>query len=304
MSDDNKIYEFVSSDGDDTYTIRKPDPPNYRKHLLLFFLTFITTTLAGVMMSGTAPQGSILKMLMPSYFLKGIPFSLPLMFILLTHEMGHYIASRIHNVSATLPYFIPAPTLIGTFGAFIKMKSPIFSKKALFDIGAAGPIAGFIVSIPAIIIGLKLSTVTPLTDIQGIQIGSSMLVSILAKIFAQTPPEGYDLLIHPIGFAGWIGLFITSLNLIPIGQLDGGHIAYAVFGEKQQQTTKLILFTIFCLGFFWKGWLIWAGIIFFMGRKHPPSQDHGEELDEKRKLIAWGILLIFLMTFIPIPFAI
>jgi len=304
VANDDKIYEFISSDEENTYTIRKPAPPDYRKHILLFFLTFITTTLAGIMMNGTAPQGSILKLLTPSYFVTGMPFSLTLMFILLTHEMGHYIASRIHNVSATLPYFIPAPTLIGTFGAFIKMKSPIYSKKALFDIGAAGPIAGFIVSVPAIIIGLKLSSVTPITTIHGIKIGSSILVTILAKIFAQTPAPGYDLVIHPIGFAGWIGLFVTSLNLIPIGQLDGGHIAYAVFGEKQQQTTKMILFAIFCLGFFWKGWLIWAIIIFFMGRKHPPSQNSYEELDEKRKLIAWGILLIFLITFIPVPFAI
>ena len=288
--------------------------PNYKRHILLFIITFYSTTIAGIQVFGGVYNQSFFKLMLnphyifnPHYLFKALPFSITLMLILSMHEMGHYIASRIHNVEATLPYFIPAPTLIGTFGAFIKMKSPIYDKRALLDIGAAGPISGFIVSIPAVIIGFHLSEVSAAPKIFGatqIHIGSSILLFILSKIFAQTPPEGFDLVMHPIGFAGWIGLFVTSLNLIPVGQLDGGHVAYAVLGRKYEKMASFILFSLAVIGvFFWPGWLIWAVIIFFMGRKHPPSLNPYLELDFVRKIVAWIVLAIFFLTFIPVPFS-
>ncbi len=314
MHENHKIYEFVQTDNQTEipqYRIQKPDAPNYRLHILLFGLTFMTTTIAGIDLAGFSQHTTLLKLIgNPQYILKGLPFSLSLMFILLTHEMGHYITSRIHRVKATLPYFIPAPNMIniiGTFGAFIKMKSPIYDKRALLDIGAAGPVCGFLVSIPTLIIGLKLSQAVPSTPGSGfsIEIGSSLIVHILAKLFTSAPPLGFHLDIHPIGFAGWIGMFVTSLNLIPIGQLDGGHVAYAVMGEKYHSMSNLILLFLFMMGiFFWKGWLLWAIIIFFLGKKHPPSLNPYMELDTPRKILAWVVLGIFFLTFIPVPFRI
>jgi len=295
------------------YVVAGNNKPNYKLHLLLFIITFWSTTIAGIRISGHAVNVPLLKMMFnpdfilnPHYLSKALPFSLTLMLILSMHEMGHYVASRIHKVEATLPYFVPAPTLIGTFGAFIKMKSPIYDKRALLDIGAAGPIAGFIVSIPAVILGLHLSEISAAPKMLGsshIHIGSSMLIFILSKIFAQTPPQGFDLVIHPIGFAGWLGLFVTSLNLIPVGQLDGGHVAYAVLGRKYEKMANMILVFLVVIGvFFWMGWFIWAIIIFFMGRKHPPSLNPYLELDPIRKIVAWVVLAIFFLTFIPVPF--
>lgn len=315
MANADKIYEFVQTDNDDStvpqYRIRKQDKPNYRLHLVLFAITFLTTTIAGVNLAGYGKFTTLHRLIAnPQYLLKGLPFSMSLMFILMMHEMGHYITSRVHRVKATLPYFIPAPNIIniiGTFGAFIKMKSPIYDKRALLDIGAAGPVCGFLVSIPTLIIGLKLSKIVPSMPAQGlsIEIGSSVLVHTLAAIFTKTPPEGFFLDIHPIGFAGWIGMFVTSLNLIPIGQLDGGHVAYAVMGEKCHSMSNMILLFLFFMGiFFWKGWLLWAVIIFFLGKKHPPAVNPYMELDLPRKILAWSVLAIFFLTFIPVPFRI
>ena len=164
----------------------------------------------------------------------GIPFSLTLMLILGCHEFGHYYYALKHNVDATLPYFLPAPPyffIIGTFGAFIKIKSPIYRKDALLQIGAAGPIAGFIIAVPSLIIGLLLSEVIFINDqYQGIILGDSLLMKLFTAIIFPDLSEGYDVLLHPIAFAGWIGLLVSMLNLLPIGQLDGGHIAYAMLG--------------------------------------------------------------------------
>ncbi len=314
MTGKEKIYEFVQSDGQagiPEYRIRKPEAPNYRLHILLFGLTFMTTTIAGVNLAGFSRFTSLFQLIShPQYLLKGLPFSLSLMFILMMHEMGHYVTSRIHRVKATLPYFIPAPNvinMIGTFGAFIKMKSPIYDKRALLDIGAAGPVCGFIVSIPTLIIGLKLSHIAPALPTGGfnIQIGSSLIVHIFAQLFTPPVPAGFYLDLHPVAFAGWIGMFVTSLNLIPIGQLDGGHVAYAVMGEKYHAMTNMILMFLVLMGiFFWKGWLMWAIIIFFLGKKHPPSLNPYLELDKPRKILAWIVLGIFFLTFIPVPFRI
>ncbi|MBI5665657.1 MAG: site-2 protease family protein [Nitrospirae bacterium] len=268
-----------------------------RIHVLLFILTFMTTTIAGAFLNGVIPWEQ------PDNIYLGLPFSLTLLFILLTHEMSHYIASRLHNVSATLPYFIPAPSLIGTFGAVIKMKPPIPDRRSLIDIGASGPIGGFIIAVIACVVGLHYSEVKPTGHIQeGLAFGSSLLFSFLTKLVLGIDPEKFDILLHPVAFAGWIGLLVTSLNLLPIGQLDGGHITYALLGEKHAWISKGMLPVLVVLGIvYWEGWLIWAVLMIFLGYKHPPVVYPHIQLDRNRKLVGWIALVIFILTFTPAP---
>ena len=234
--------------------------PKFKISILLFVATLATTMIAGAIQQGVNPIET------PFQIVKGMPFALTLIFILLSHELGHYIMSKKHNINVTLPYFIPAPSFIGTFGAFIKMKSPLLDRKTLLDVGASGPLVGTIVSIPFLIIGLKLSEVRIATEPGGAALGSSILFSLLAKLTLGSLPESYDIILHPIGFAGWIGLLVTSLNLLPVGQLDGGHVAYAILGEKHKRLSMITVFFLFALGFFgWNGWFIWGVLLLLMG---------------------------------------
>lgn len=271
-----------------------------RLHVLLFILTFFTTLFAGAVLNGVVPWET------PSQLLRGLPFSLTLLLILITHEFSHYFMSRRHNVSVTLPYFIPAPSIIGTFGAIIKMKPPIFDRRALIDIGASGPIGGFVVSIAAAVIGISLSEVVPLQDVQkvegGISLGSSILFNMITSIVLQIDTNAHDVILHPVGFAGWIGFLVTSLNLLPIGQLDGGHIVYALFGETHRQIAQLTIPALALLGlFFWPGWIIWALLMLLIGYRHPPVVYPQIQLDRKRRIIGWVSLVIFILTFTPMP---
>jgi membrane-associated protease RseP (regulator of RpoE activity) len=270
-------------------------------HVILFILTVITTTLAGAMLSGVNPLEN------PEKIYLGLPFSLTLLFILLVHEFSHYLMSRKHHVSASLPYFIPAPSLIGTFGAIIKMKPPIFDRRALIDIGASGPIGGFAIAIIAVIVGLSYSDMVPLQELQktegNLSLGNSILFYLLAKIVLNIDPAKYDIVLHPVAFAGWIGFLVTSLNLLPIGQLDGGHIVYALFGERHEWIAKITIPVLILLGIiFWEGWLIWAFLMILIGYKHPPVVYPQIQLDRKRMIIGWVALLIFILTFTPMPF--
>ncbi len=235
---------------------------------------------------------------------EGLPFSLTLMTILLGHELSHYFASRKHHTKATLPYFIPAPSLIGTFGAFIKMKSPIMTRKALIDIGAAGPIAGFLLSVVASVIGLMFSSVVAVKDTAGsLGLGDSLLFSLLSRLVLGPTPEAHEVLLHPVAFAGWIGLFVTSLNLIPVGQLDGGHIAYAFLGEKHKSVSIVLVGLLLLLGLFsWEGWAFWGVIMVVLGVKHPPVIYWEIPLDRRRTVIGISALVIFILTFMPAPF--
>lgn len=254
------------------------------------------------MVAGAFQQG-VNPIETPSQIVKGVPFALTLIVILLSHELGHYITSKRHSIDVTLPYFIPAPSFIGTFGAFIKMRSPLLDRKALLDIGASGPLVGVAISIPFLIAGLRLSEVTMAAEPGGAVLGSSILFSVLAKLTLGSLPENCDILIHPMGFAGWIGLLVTSLNLLPVGQLDGGHVAYAVLGEKQNRLSVIIVFFLFVLGFLgWKGWFIWGSLLLIMGLRHPRPLDIWTPLDMKRKIIGWVTLVIFVLTFTPMPF--
>lgn len=269
-------------------------------HIILFILTMLSTIFVGAMQTGA----DILKEPWKIYY--GLPFALTLMIILLTHELSHYFASKKHGVDATLPYFIPAPTIIGTFGAFIKMKSPIITRKALIDIGASGPIAGFIVSVIAVMIGLQLSTIVPLSESKGaLTLGDSILFSFLSQSVLGVTPADSDILLNPVAFAGWIGLFVTSINLIPVGQLDGGHIAFALLGEKQTRLSFILVVVMTLLGvLLWEGWIIWAVLLLVLGLKHPPVISWEVPLDTRRKVIGWIAFVIFILTFIPVPFKI
>ena len=268
-------------------------------NLILFLFTGFTTILAGTMMAGGNPLEQISDLRL------GLPFAITLLLILGCHEFGHYYFARKHNVDATLPYFIPAPTIIGTFGAFIKIKSPIYRRDALLQIGAAGPIAGFLVAVPALIIGLLKSEVVEMNnEFVGFFLGDSLLMKLLTVIIHPGLTAQQDILLHPIAFAGWIGLLVTMLNLLPIGQLDGGHIAYAVFGEKHNKYAWYILIALIPLSVFSMNWLVWGILILILMRtaKHPPIIDIRTPLTQNNKLIGLATLIIFILCFIPTPF--
>ena len=269
-------------------------------NIVLFVLTFISTLTVGAMHEGIDVVAE------PIQIYKGWPFSITLLLILLFHEFSHYLASKKHRIEASLPYFIPAPTLFGTFGAVIKMKSPITTKNALIDIGASGPIAGFIISVIATVIGLSFSQIMPVHDTANmISLGDSLLFKALTRVILGIVPANYDVYLHPVALAGWIGFFVTSLNLIPIGQLDGGHILYALLGDKHAAVSKLLVGLMFIMGLvLWDGWLIWGVLLIILGFKHPPIVYSEMPLDPKRKIIGWIALAIFVLTFTPVPIAV
>ncbi|MBN2199491.1 MAG: site-2 protease family protein [Candidatus Aminicenantes bacterium] len=224
-----------------------------------------------------------------------------LMGILLGHELGHYLACRRYGIDATLPYFMPFPNLIGTLGAFIKIRSPIQRKKQLFDIGAAGPLTGFLLALPALAYGLSRSRVT--VDSGGdswLSLGDPLILNLLAGAFS--PDSSSAILLHPVAFAGWVGMLVTAFNLFPVGQLDGGHIVYALFGRRARLVARASLVAFAVLGvFFWVGWFVWAVLILLVGLKHPPIWDERAPLSSSRKLLAAALVLIFILSFIPDP---
>lgn len=275
----------------------------------LFLSTVFTTLWAGAYATNTDPTQGALEFLVnnPRALLKGIPFAGTLLGILVTHELGHYVLSRIHRVPASLPLFIPGPPhFIGTFGAIIRMRGPILSRKALFDIGVAGPIAGFVVAVIALIIGLGWSKVVLTQGLYGLHLGEPLLLQFVSWLMLGPLPDGYDVVLHPVAFAAWFGLFVTSLNLIPIGQLDGGHVVYALWGERQRTVALTMLPILLFLGFMpggWPGWFLWAGMAGVLGLAHPPVQDPETVLGRTRILIGWFAVAIFVLTFAPIPFS-
>ncbi|MCK4353026.1 site-2 protease family protein [candidate division WOR-3 bacterium] len=272
-------------------------------NLLLLIATIFTTILAGSFLSGKNPFKN------PSTLISGIPFSFTLLLILGSHELGHYFACKFRGIKATLPYFLPVPPPIlplGTFGAVIRIKSPISNKKELVEVGAAGPIIGFILAIPITIIGLRLSKIMLITPGEGqIFLGNSLLFYLLSKLFVAPPPPGYDLALHPVAFSGWVGMFITALNLLPLGQLDGGHIAYALLGKNTKFIAWPLIGIMIGLGIYWQGWLLWVILIVIVLKlKHPPPLNDVTPLDLQHKIIGLIALLIFILTFIPVPISI
>ncbi|MFH0931514.1 MAG: site-2 protease family protein, partial [Candidatus Zixiibacteriota bacterium] len=261
-------------------------------NLILFFLTVLSTFAAGALMENIDPFKD------PLLIYKGATFAVPLLLILLFHEFGHYVMSRRSRIKVSLPYFIPGPTILGTFGAIIRSKSPFKNRKELLDVGATGPIAGFVISVLALAFGLATSQVVKEMPGQAIILGDSVAFKLISLLVLKNPPEGYDVMLSPMAFAGWAGLLVTMLNLLPIGQLDGGHIAYALFGKKQNLIARIIILGLIPLGvFLWQGWLIWLVLAFIIRPAHPQTLNDSIPLDNKRKMVGWISLLIFILCF-------
>ena len=315
---------FSSSDTPDSHStaasplepIYVPSVPSRRRqptrwHLILFLLTVTSTIWAGAwhFASFSIDFGNrALDLSSPLFILNGLWYSASILAILGAHEFGHYYACRIYRVDASLPYFLPAPLpLTGTLGAFIRIRQPIPGKRELFDIGIAGPIAGFIVAIPVLLVGMSLSRVTALPADTGgfLELGEPLLFKAVAWLIWGTPPEGYSINMHPMAFAAWFGLLATALNLFPIGQLDGGHISYAVFGRKSTLVTMATVACLVGLTFVSSSWLVWTVLTVVMlitfGPRHPPTMDEDIPLDRTRLWLAAIALLMFIICFTPAP---
>ncbi|MDH5426859.1 MAG: site-2 protease family protein [Nitrospirota bacterium] len=295
-----------------SFYFEPPPPPStfsaWGLPILLFGLTMFTTLWAGAFQVNTKPVTGAWDFLKkyPDSLFNGLPFAATLLGILVIHELGHYVLARIHRVPASFPLFIPGPPqFIGTFGAVIRMRSPIMKRQALFDIGVAGPIAGFLAAVIAVIIGLSYSYVVPKEHAFGLQLGEPLLLQGIAWLMFGPIPTTHDLVLHPIAFAAWFGFFVTAINLLPLGQLDGGHVAFAVFGRQQRQLAYVTVPVLLYLGFTgWPGWIVWVGMASFVGLAHPPVTDPEIGLGKGRRWVAWGALVIFIITFAPVPFSV
>lgn len=286
--------------------------PRYWLHISLFLLTLLTTTVVGTQLSwqfeGNQPTGvadwfGLDRLLAdPGQLVRGFSFSLPLLLILLAHEFGHYFTCKHYGLNASLPYFLPAPTLIGTFGAFIRIRSHIYSKRQLFDVGIAGPIAGFVVLVPFLLVGLMLSRIVPGIVQQGsIFFGVSLGERLLeAAIWPGVSLS--DVSLHPMARAAWVGLFATALNLLPIGQLDGGHILYALVRNHSRVISTAFVVALVPLGYFFHywPWYLYAVVLFFVGRRHPYIYDP-TPIGWGRTVLGVVALLIFVLCFMPVP---
>jgi membrane-associated protease RseP (regulator of RpoE activity) len=238
----------------------------------------------------------------PSVLLRGIPFSFTLLGILLAHELGHYFACRYYGIAATYPYFVPAPTLIGTLGAFIRIRSPIINRRALFDVGLAGPVVGFVFAVPALAVAIYYSKIVPAAQVNASAIFGNPLVSQMLAEILRPGVRAADILLHPVGRAAWVGLLVTALNLLPAGQLDGGHILYAISSRRHRTVSLGVALLLIPMGkLLWEGWYVWAGLLLILRFRHPPLIDPWEPLDPKRRIWAAIALLIFILCFIPVP---
>ncbi len=276
-------------------------PPKRKRRLwinaLLFVLTIGTTLLVGSVNNGGNPFHHPLELLL------GWPFSLSIILVLGSHELAHYLTARRLGVDATLPYFLPVPhPMTGTMGAFIRINSPVPTKSALVRVGISGPLVGFLVALPVCIIGLLLSKPVEVSATKGIQLGSPLIFWLISELLHRNLGPGKDLLLHPVAFAGWLGLFVTALNLLPIGQLDGGHVAYAVFGKRWQKLSWIVIGVLALMGFFWLGWPFWAMLSIILGLRHPPPLDDLTPLDAVDWRLVAVAVLIMVLTFSPAPF--
>ena len=279
--------------------IRRKFQHRYLIHIALFLATLLSTTIVGA--------GVQLRELRLPMLLYGLTYSVPLLLILGAHEFGHYFYCRKHDVDASLPYFLPAPLpLTGTVGAVIRIREAFPSMRALFDIGVAGPIAGFVVLIPFLYWGLTLSVAVKVPPSgEGIYFGEPLLFKAMAWWHFGRLPQGFDIFLHPMGFAAWFGMLATAMNLLPFGQLDGGHIAYAVFGPRARyisMATMAITVTLVLWSLSWISMaLIMLAMAFFLGVRHPHIADEGVPLDRTRRNVAILALVIFVLCFTPVP---
>ena len=288
-SPDTPLFPSASEAGTHVlppYEVWQPRPKFQDRvwlHALLFVLTIGTTSLVG-----------------------GLAYSATILAILGCHELGHYFACRYYDVDASLPYFLPVPiTLTGTLGAFIRIREPIRTKRMLFDIGIAGPIAGFLVAVPALFLGVAWSTVTPIGRDGGLWLGEPILIKLASRLFWGRLPDDYTLLLHPVGFAAWFGLLATALNLFPIGQLDGGHISYAVLGRRSTYVTVAMIGVTLGLSYLSASWIVWTvlmiGMLVTFGPRHPRTVDEDIPLDRTRLVLAAFAVAMFVLCFTPAP---
>lgn len=287
-----------------------PRPERRWVHALLLFLTLVTTTAAGAM-HWLAFQADFRDQVpdIPALELaaNGLWYGLTILAILGAHELGHYMACRYYGISASLPYFLPVPfPLTGTAGAFIRIRQAITTKPALFDIGIAGPLAGFVVAVPALFIGLALSRIADLPpDFSGVSLGEPVLFKAAARLMWGPVPDHQSINLHPMAFAAWFGLLATALNLFPIGQFDGGHIAYAALGRRASLVSLATVGAAVGLSFYSSSWIVWTilavGLLFAFGWRHPPTWDEDVPLDGRRLVLAAVALIIFVLCFTPAP---
>jgi hypothetical protein len=330
--EENDGHEILGMPG-----VIQPQASNPLVNVILFLLTLVSMLMAGAMYGMEAPADtSILGILQATLqnLPNGITFAASLLGILMAHEFGHYFAARFHRIAVSLPYFLPFPlSLFGTLGAFIRLKEPPKNRRVLLDIGLSGPIAGLIVAIPVLLVGLYLSDLgrLPLNAMtaQGSVLEGNSLLYLAMKyivtgeflpkplhyaglspfvywvryffIGLPMPYGGTDVLLHPLAWAGWAGLLVTMLNLIPAGQLDGGHAIYVLLGKATKRLWPFIIGLLLLLGTVWPGWYIWAGLVFLMGRTYARPRDEITPLDPRRKWIAIFGLVLFVLVFIPVP---
>jgi len=316
------LIELLPAPGETFAAAPRIERPRYGLALLLFGLTFFCATTLGpimVQVSRTDMLAVFGPFLVPELVAQvwrnatllrlGLSFSVPALAILLAHEMGHYIACRRYGLPCTLPYFLPVPFNFGTFGAFIKIKAPIQSKRQLFDVGIAGPIAGFVALVPFLLYGIANSHPARLLLASGpaetapmiLLPGRCLAIELATWWFHGPLPAGMVLDLHPMALAAWLGLLATAINLLPLGQLDGGHILYAATGRLQRRLAFPLWILLGLMGFFWVGWLLWFAIVRLIGLYHPPVYDESEPLDTTRRALAWLALALLVLSFIPVP---
>ncbi|HEX9887538.1 MAG TPA: site-2 protease family protein [Longimicrobiales bacterium] len=328
---EGEAYVHEDDEGVELILVRPPpdEATRWWLHGLLLAATMVTTLMSGALMMGIDPMGTssfrVGTLWIPyptevdlGRLLEGAPFAFPFVGVLLAHEMGHYAMALRHRIRATPPYFIPFPayfSVVGSLGAFIRIKGPIVRRSVLLDIGAAGPVASFLTSVPLVIWGLSMSQTAPgsadvLTPFvvpfagEALWVGNSLAMSLLAL---PVLPDGlgvHPVVLHPAAFAGWLGLFVTALNLLPMGQLDGGHILHALEPRWQARAGRLFLLSLLPLGFMWWGWWVWAvaAVLVNRGRmRHPPVLQPAPDPDGLRRAVAWFCIICFFLTFVPVP---
>lgn len=328
----DQVHTRATDEGTELVAVRREGPPPRDRpllHLALFAAALGSAVVAGGFLSGTDVFDTRFARIggtwlpVPTGFdvgemVVGLAFGLTFIGILLAHEMGHYLIARRHGVPVSLPWFIPFPpyfSLVGTLGAFIRLKGPMMRRSVLFDIGVAGPLASFALSLPVLFVGLGLSEAMWTTDGglfpfvvhfagEPIRIGSNILLHFAAAGIVPGFEEGAAVLLHPVAFAGWLGVFVTALNLLPLGQLDGGHILYAVAGSRQRAFTVAFIAVLVPLGLLWWGWWLWGGIALALGRgrlAHPPVLVEDIPVGRGRMLLGWVALALFVLSFSPAP---
>jgi membrane-associated protease RseP (regulator of RpoE activity) len=331
-------YTVLFRNQDDKHVIEllpglpKPRRSNPLINLIFFILTVASVIFTGVQYAQESSPSSDIWQVIAS----GVPYAIALLGILLAHEFGHYLAARYHKTDVTLPYFLPMPAPIspfGTLGAFIQLKAPPRNKKVLFDIGVAGPLAGLVIAVPVLLIGLSLSKLDTIPSFiaagDGFSLEGNSILYLVSKylIFRQwlpmpvsyggvepfiywaryiftglpSPLGGTDVFLHSVAWAGWAGLLVTSMNLIPVGQLDGGHILYSLLGKHVNKLRPFIIGGLVLLGFFFSGWWLWVFLILFMGSTHAEPLDQITQLDGPRKALGIFAIIIFFLVFTPIP---